>query len=214
MSSRRRSTRLRWPAGWTTSAPSPRISPKPCGFANSIEPLPSSSIAIDAPASRSGLPRRSVARAWLLPMSRREAPRRAPRRDAVGRFAGRGTAPHPRVVPSEAGGRTLCGQCGAILDERSDLADEDRQPCPSCGSITRRFELELEGSVGLHSSLGLKARHAGERRPFLERFTGASFSTRWRRWMDKLQRIDREGDPYDEVRTLRRARSSTRCTSH
>lgn len=104
-------------------------------------------------------------------------------------------------MAGDAGRRTLCGKCGAVLGEGSDLAVEDRRPCPSCGSLARRFELKLEGSVGLHSSLGLKARHAGERRPFLEHFSGGDFSTRWRRWMDKLRRIDREGDRYDEVVT-------------
>jgi hypothetical protein len=53
----------------------------------------------------------------------------------------------------------------------------------------------------LHESVGHKARHAGEPRPFIEHFSGASFSARWRRWMNKVRRIDREGDRYDEVVT-------------
>lgn len=115
----------------------------------------------------------------------------------------------------ETGRRTLCGECGSALGERSDLPVEERRPCPSCGSIARRFDLELAGSVDLRSSLGLKARHAGERRPFLEHFSGADFSTRFRRWMDKLRRIDRENDRYDEVVTdPGRVSRSTRHMSH
>ncbi len=101
----------------------------------------------------------------------------------------------------ETGRRTLCGDCGAALDEQSDLPVEERRSCPSCGSIARRFELELAGSIELRPSLGLKARHPGERRLFLEHFSGADFSTRLRRWIDKLRRIDLEGDRYDEVVT-------------
>ena len=104
-------------------------------------------------------------------------------------------------MAADAGRRTLCGECAAVLDERSDLAVEQRRPCPSCGSLARRFELELAGSVDLRSALGLKARHEGDSRPFVEHFSGADFSTRWRRWMDKVRRIDRANDRYDEVVT-------------
>jgi len=107
-------------------------------------------------------------------------------------------------MAADAGRRTLCGECAAVLDERSDLAVEQRRPCPSCGSLARRFELELAGSVDLRSALGLKARHEGDSRPFVEHFSGADFSTRWRRWMDKVRRIDRANDRYDEVVTIRR----------
>lgn len=110
-------------------------------------------------------------------------------------------SPYPQFMAGEAGGRTVCGECAAILDEPSDLAVGQGRPCPSCGSLARRFELELAASVGLRSALGFKARHEGKRRPFIEHFSGADFSTRCRRWMDKLRSIDREGDRYDEVVT-------------
>jgi hypothetical protein len=103
------------------------------------------------------------------------------------------------VVARETGRRTLCGECGSAIDEPSDLRVGERRPCPSCGSLARRFEVKLAGSVEVRSSVGLKARHAGQRRAFLEHFSGADFSSRLRRWMDKVRRIDRENDRYEEV---------------
>ena len=33
-----------------------------------------------------------------------------------------------------------CANCGAVLDEASDLRADERQPCDRCGSRARRFE--------------------------------------------------------------------------
>jgi hypothetical protein len=39
-----------------------------------------------------------------------------------------------------------CNECGVELDEASTLLPEQRSPCPSCGSLARRFEKTLRGS--------------------------------------------------------------------
>jgi hypothetical protein len=36
--------------------------------------------------------------------------------------------------------RTHCANCGAELDEASTLLPDQRLPCPTCGSLTRRFD--------------------------------------------------------------------------
>jgi hypothetical protein len=41
-------------------------------------------------------------------------------------------------MASDAGDRVLCGECGGVLEERSDT--EERTPCPNCGSMRRKFE--------------------------------------------------------------------------
>jgi len=57
-----------------------------------------------------------------------------------------------------------CGECGAELDEKTDIPVEDRRPCPKCGSLARRFELSLSGVVKVTGSLALEIS-----REFLER---------------------------------------------
>jgi restriction system protein len=37
-----------------------------------------------------------------------------------------------------------CNQCGIALDEDSSVEPEKRKPCPVCGSMARRFSLQVE----------------------------------------------------------------------
>jgi restriction system protein len=37
-----------------------------------------------------------------------------------------------------------CNQCGTALDEDSNVEPEKRKPCPVCGSMARRFSLQVE----------------------------------------------------------------------
>lgn len=46
----------------------------------------------------------------------------------------------------------------------------------------------------------MKARKPG-RKPFLEQFTGANFFWKEQRWLDRLMRIDRRNNQYQEVVT-------------
>jgi hypothetical protein len=104
-------------------------------------------------------------------------------------------------VAGETGQRVRCGGCGELLDERTDVPVSDRTPCPCCGSRDRRTEVDVEASIPLRSSLTAKGRRSDARRPFLEQLSGADFSHRLGRWMDKFRRIDRDHDKYDEVVT-------------
>jgi hypothetical protein len=41
----------------------------------------------------------------------------------------------------------FCNNCGTQLDEAPTLLPEQRPPCPRCGSLARRFEQTLTGSI-------------------------------------------------------------------
>jgi hypothetical protein len=41
----------------------------------------------------------------------------------------------------------FCNNCGAKLDEAPTLLPDQRPPCPRCGSVARRFEQTITGSV-------------------------------------------------------------------
>jgi hypothetical protein len=49
-----------------------------------------------------------------------------------------------------------------------------------------------------HSKLNLKARHADEKRPFMEQTVGDDFHRKDGRWMKLYRLIDRVKDWYDE----------------
>lgn len=55
-----------------------------------------------------------------------------------------------------------CGACQRSLDERSDLPAEQRQPCPSCGSMTRLHKVGLHATLTLRESLRARAKRPGK----------------------------------------------------
>jgi hypothetical protein len=49
-----------------------------------------------------------------------------------------------------------CGSCGGVLNERSDAPPEQREPCRSCGSTGRTFEVGLAVTLTVGSSVSAK----------------------------------------------------------
>lgn len=98
-----------------------------------------------------------------------------------------------------------CDECGTDLPA-SEIAGPpgSRTPCPSCGSLARQASVLLHGTVTVRDGVGLKAKHAGERKPFRQAFdypatqrsTGAP--TRHERLIDRdndrfFERVVEEG---------------------
>lgn len=94
-----------------------------------------------------------------------------------------------------------CGQCKRPLDEPLQTPAESRIACPRCGSTSRLFEKALAGTITPRASLGLKARGPGRRKPFREQISGASYFSKAQRWVERLMRIDRRNNQYQEVVT-------------
>jgi len=70
--------------------------------------------------------------------------------------------------------------------------------CPQCGSADVRIEISFSESIAMHESLGTKARHEGEKRPFRETSAGDDLRRSDGKWMEKHRVIDRDGDLYEE----------------
>ena len=94
-----------------------------------------------------------------------------------------------------------CGECGKDLDEEAHTPTEARQPCPSCGSISRLFHVSLSGTVTLHSKLQMKARHPNAGRPFIEQTVGDDLHRKSGKWMRLQRLIDRATNWYREIVT-------------
>jgi len=95
-------------------------------------------------------------------------------------------------------GKPRCSDCGRELEEPTNLPADQRQPCPTCGSSSRIQSVTINETLELHDSLTAKGRHEGQKRPFIEVFSGADFSHRLKKWMQKLRLIDRDKDIYHE----------------
>jgi hypothetical protein len=73
-----------------------------------------------------------------------------------------------------------------------------RQPCPECGSLGRRYMIEVSETIEARESVGLKARHEGQRRPFRDGKYGDSLHRLTGKWNRRDMTIDREHDRYTE----------------
>lgn len=105
---------------------------------------------------------------------------------------------HSQKMETTNFNKTRCADCDKELDESPNLPVDRRLPCPSCGSTKRNQSVSIYGTLEMHSSLTAKGRHKDKRRPFIEIFSGADFSRRLRKWMQKLRLIDRDRDIYEE----------------
>lgn len=91
-----------------------------------------------------------------------------------------------------------CGKCKSILNEPSDITPEKRAPCPSCGSTSRAFDVEITSGLKLHGSLGMKAKHPGPQKPFIEQFSGVELWRKFKKLVKKERIIDRDNNLYVE----------------
>ena len=95
-----------------------------------------------------------------------------------------------------------CDGCGRQLDESPSTRDEERIACPDCGSQARKVDVGVASGVEVTDVAKAKARsgEAGKPggRPWLELSSGASWSTKYKKWMQRLKVVDRRHDRYTE----------------
>jgi hypothetical protein len=84
-----------------------------------------------------------------------------------------------------------CDGCGRRLDESTSTHDEERVACLSCGSRGRKVDVGVASGVEVTDVAKAKARsgEAGKPggRPWLELSSGASWSTKYKKWMQRLR---------------------------
>jgi hypothetical protein len=94
---------------------------------------------------------------------------------------------------------TKCNDCGAWLEELPGTPVEERKPCPSCGSLSRKVEVTIQDTVTVREKLGVKTRHGSTGKPFYEADSGDDLHRKTGKWM-KLERVvDRLKNWYREV---------------
>lgn len=85
------------------------------------------------------------------------------------------------------------------LEKDAHLPSNERIPCPNSGSVSRIFHVSIHGDITIKSKLGMKARHAGGGKPFVEQLSGDDLQRKTGKWMKLSRIIDREKDHYHEV---------------
>ena len=92
-----------------------------------------------------------------------------------------------------------CGDCGLQIDGDTSAPTETRLPCPFCGSMTRAIHVTVRDTVTIKEKLGMKGRHAGGGKPFVEQVYGDDLHRDTGSWRHLSRVIDRENDEYHEV---------------
>ena len=91
----------------------------------------------------------------------------------------------------------VCADCGQVLSESTGILPKESSPCPSCGSSKRRHLISIEETLTPLSSLKSIGKDANNKK-FFEMFSGADWSRRVQKWIQKLRIIDKRNDYYKE----------------
>jgi hypothetical protein len=92
-----------------------------------------------------------------------------------------------------------CNNCKAVLDEAPDIQPSKRTPCPSCGSISRCYEIEVHAKINVRASVGMKAKRGGRGKPFIEQQSKHELYRKSGQETDVTRIIDRENNLYKEI---------------
>ncbi len=92
-----------------------------------------------------------------------------------------------------------CSECGQIIDKLKNTPEEERNPCPACGSTARLIKVHITDSITVHEGLKIKARHGITGKPFLEAKTGDEIYRKEEKWVQRSLRVDRDNDRYTET---------------
>jgi hypothetical protein len=96
----------------------------------------------------------------------------------------------------EAGG-VACGGCGREVDDFGTEAPTPRQPCPTCGSLSRAYGLDFEAGLTLRASLGITHVRGATGRIAKKQSVGDDQSHDGS-WVDRTQVFNFEDDRYVE----------------
>jgi len=94
-----------------------------------------------------------------------------------------------------------CNNCKTILDENPSIQPSERTPCPSCGSISRLYEIEVKEKKidAFESKIEAIAKHAGKGKPFIEGRTKHDIYRKTGQDTDETRIIDRENNLYKKI---------------
>ena len=90
---------------------------------------------------------------------------------------------------------TRCSACNFLLEISGP---ETINRCPNCGSTNKTFEVVIEEKVIIRDGLGMKAKRAGGKRPYIEDLSVPDHSYNLNKAVHKARVIDRDNDRYFE----------------
>lgn len=93
-----------------------------------------------------------------------------------------------------------CASCGTPIDIGRDTPNF-HVPCSNCGSNGRVYNVSIMETIVAHDGIGITARRAGEKKPYVENKGMPSYSHRLSKFVHHERLIDRDNDHYRETIT-------------
>lgn len=90
-----------------------------------------------------------------------------------------------------------CADCGAKVDGRGDTPAQ-RIACSRCGSTKRNYHVSISETVTVRTGIGVKAKRAGEKKPYIEDLSVPDHSRSLGKLVHRARVIDRDNDQYLE----------------
>jgi hypothetical protein len=125
--------------------------------------------------------------------------------------------PSPTPTDTSSSIEVCCGSCQQVLDERIPLVEEERQPCPHCGSLTRLQKVSIAETTVAHESLRLRIGRPGKGGWIRDYQSGEDYSRYLEGWGELVRDKDRKQNVYREVLRLPNGiclESKARLTDH
>ena len=90
--------------------------------------------------------------------------------------------------------------CADCCEEVNGLDDtpEQRILCEKCGSTKRNYSVLISESVVIRDGIGLKAKRAGGKKPYIEEMVVPDYSRNLEKVVQRERGIDRDNDRYFE----------------
>jgi DNA-directed RNA polymerase subunit RPC12/RpoP len=96
-----------------------------------------------------------------------------------------------------------CGACGLEFDERAELEENHRTPCPKCGSTVRSYAVEITEGIPIFDGYTAKGVHAGMSKWFIQTSSHYVPQRSRNNAIPNVERtIDRDDNRYTEKVTL------------
>ncbi len=92
-----------------------------------------------------------------------------------------------------------CDECQRPLDEPSSRPDDERQPCPSCGSIRRLHKVTFVATLAVRASLRVQSKQQGKGGWMRNFRTGEDYTRYLEGWGTRVLDRNREQDSYHEA---------------
>ena len=90
-----------------------------------------------------------------------------------------------------------CADCGAEVDGCGDKP-EQRIPCDKCGNTKRIYHVSISETVVARDGIGVKAKRAGEKKPYIEDLAVPDYSRNLDKVVQRERVIDRDNNRYFE----------------